>query len=119
MAAQTYGVLARVGRALGAREGTGPDDDPMLRALGEQTLARGLAEGHSRGLAEGRAEGLAEGRAQELAVLVRSILEARGMAFADEVSNVVADVPRDVAVAEAVTCTDAEDFRRRLGARRG
>ena len=134
--AQTYGVLARVGGALGAREGTGPDDDPMLRALGEQTLARGLAEGHSRGVAEGhsrgvaeghsrgvaegRAEGLAEGRAQERAAVVRSILEARGMSFADEeVSDAVAGVPRDAAVAAAVTCTGAEDFRRRLGARRG
>ena len=125
--AQTYDVLARVGRALGAREGTGPDDDPMLRALGEQSLARGLAEGrsrglaegHSRGVAEGRAEGLAEGRAQERAALVRSILEARGMSFADEASDAVVDVPRDAAVAAAVTCTDAEDFRRRLDARRG
>ena len=117
--AQTYDALARVGRALGAREGTGPDDDPMLRALGKQTLARGLAEGHSRGLAEGRAEGLAEGRAQALAAAVRSILEARGLSFADEVSAAVVDVPRNAVVAAAVTCTDAEDFRRRLDARRG
>ena len=136
--ARTYDVLARVGRALGAREGMGPDDDPMLRALGEQTLARGLAEGrtqglaegrtqglaegrtqglaegHSRGVAEGRAEGLAEVRAQELAAVVRNTLEARGMSFADEVSDAVVDVPRDAAVAAAVICTDAEDFRRRL-----
>ena len=141
--AQTYDVLARVGRALGAREGTGPDDDPTLRALGEQTLARGLtegrtrglaegrtrglaegrtrglAEGHSRGLAEGRAKGLAEGRAQELAAVVRNILEARGMSFTDEVSDAVVDVPRDAVVAAAMTCTEAEDFRRRLGSRRG
>ena len=111
MKAQTHDVLARVGRALGAREGTGPDDDPMLRALGEQTLARGLAEGHTRGLVEGRA--------QELAAVVRSILEARGMSFAEEVSDAVVDGPRDAVVAAAVTCTDAEDFRRRLDVRRG
>ena len=34
--AHTYDVLARVGRALGDREGTGPEDDPMLRALASE-----------------------------------------------------------------------------------
>ena len=155
--AQTYDVLARVGRALGARQGTGPDDDPMLRALGEQTLAQGVAEGRAEGLAEGRVEGLAEGRAEglaegraeglaegrvegvaegrvegvaegrarglaegraeELAAVVRSILEARGLFFADEVSDAAVDVARDAAIAAAVSCTDGDDFRRRLAAR--
>ena len=91
----------------------------VARAGAAEGRSRGLAEGHSRGVAEGRAEGLAEGRAQERAALVRSILEARGMSFADEASDAVVDVPRDAAVAAAVTCTDAEDFRRRLDARRG
>ena len=101
--AQTYDVLARVGRALGAREGTGPDDDPMLRALGERTLARGRAEG----------------QAQELAAVVRSIFRARGLSIPDPVSDTVIDVPRDTVVAAAVACTDAADFKRRLVARRG
>lgn len=43
--AKTYDVLERVARTLGARGGTGPDDDPMLRALGRRERTRGLAEG--------------------------------------------------------------------------
>ncbi len=47
---QTAAVLRRVGRVLGEREGTGPDDDPLLRehraegrAEGQRTLLRQLA----------------------------------------------------------------------------
>ena len=52
---ETSAVLSRVGRRLGEREGTGPDDDPLLR--------------HQRG--EGRAEGI--GR------MVRVLLRQRGI----------------------------------------
>ncbi len=104
--ARMYAVLARVGRALGARERRQPDGDPMLRALGEERLA------------EGRARGLAEGRAQELAAVVRSLLEARGVSVPADLSDAVADLPRDAVVAAALACTDAEDFRRQVDARR-
>ena len=44
---ETLAVLRRVGRALGALEGTGPDDDPWLRAereeMGREFRARGRA----------------------------------------------------------------------------
>ena len=33
LSAKTYAVLERVGRAMGAREGTGPEDDPLARSL--------------------------------------------------------------------------------------
>ncbi len=42
---ETSAVLSRVGRALGEREGTGPDDDPLLReqrAAGRADLIRAL-----------------------------------------------------------------------------
>ena len=125
--AHTYDVLARVGRALGDREGTGPEDDPMLRALGERTLARGfadgreagLAEGREAGLAQGREAGVAEGRTQELAAAVTSILAARGLSVPGGLSEAVAGVPRDTVVAAALACADAADFRRRLGAQQG
>ncbi len=45
---ETQEVLTRVGRALGEREGTGPDDDPLLR----QQRAEGFAAGLALGLAE-------------------------------------------------------------------
>ena len=37
--ARTNAVLERLGRRLGAREGTGPDDDPLLRSLRDQSRA--------------------------------------------------------------------------------
>ena len=49
-------VLDRVGRALGTRDGTGPDDTLWLRAHREEGRNRGRAEGRTRGRIEGRAE---------------------------------------------------------------
>ena len=62
-AAHTYGVLERVGTLLGAREGTGPDDDPLLRSQRRQ------------GFEAGRAEGRAESRM----AMVREVLRSRGI----------------------------------------
>lgn len=107
--AATYRVLERVGRALGAREGTGPDDDPLLRSLGERKLAEGVAQG--------RAEGIAQGRGEELAAAVRSVLRARGLRVSDAVAArapVLAGVPRDTVMAAAVAATDEADFWRHL-----
>ena len=95
--AATYRVLERVGRALGAREGTGPADDPLSRVL----------------LAEGRLEG----RAQELAAAVRSLLQVRGLAVAaafSERTTAFTDIPRDAVMAAAYACADEADFWRRL-----
>ena len=49
--ARTYAVIERVGEVLGAREGTGPDDDPLLRAQ----RRRGFDEGRVRVQSDGRA----------------------------------------------------------------
>ena len=100
--AYTWRVLERVGRTLGAQEGTGPDDTPLLRSLGEQA----------------RAEGQAAGRAEELAVLVRSTLQVRGIPVSDRfpgASAALAAVPRDVLMAAALACVDEQDFRRGVG----
>lgn len=48
-------VLERVGAVLGAREGTGPDDDPLLRSQRRQSLEQGLEQGRMQGIAELRA----------------------------------------------------------------
>ena len=100
--APTWRALERVGRTLGAREGTGPDDTLLLRSLGEQA----------------RAEGQAAGRADELAALVRSTLRVRGIPVSDRFPAAlpgIADVPRDVLMAAALACVDEQDFRRRVG----
>ena len=96
--AATYRVLERIGRALGAQEGTGPADDPLSRVL----------------LAEGRLEG----RAQELAAAVRSLLQVRGLTVSQafpERAQALAGAPRDTVMAAALACADEADFWRRLG----
>ena len=93
-------VLERVGRSLGARDGTGPDDTPWLR----------------RQRAEGRAAGHAEGRAQLLNVVVRRTLASRGISH-DDVTLDPADLAglTDEDVMDALLeCQDAADFRTRL-----
>ena len=44
---ETSQVLARVGKALGDREGTGPDDDPFLRSVDRQMQTEGRAAGRA------------------------------------------------------------------------
>ena len=112
--ATTYRVLERVGRMLGEREGTGPDDDPLWRVLGERKLAEGVAQGRAEGVAQGRTEG----RAQELAATVRSLLRARGWQVSDAFMKRAAtlvDLPRDTVSSAALAAADEADFWRRLG----
>ena len=61
---RTCAVLERVGAVLGAREGTGPDDDPMLRSLRRQSRAEGKIVGKVIGKMEGMAEGERKGRTE-------------------------------------------------------
>ena len=42
--AHTSAVVERVGAALGAREGTGPDDDPLLRSQRRQGSTRAMLQ---------------------------------------------------------------------------
>ena len=135
--AATYRVLERVGRALGEREGTGPDDDPLWRVLGERKLAEGVAQGRAEGVAQGRAEGVAQGRAEgvvqgraegvaqgraegralELAATVQSVLQARGKRVSDafiERAPALVDTPRDAVTTAALAATDEADFWSRL-----
>ena len=101
VSADTCAVLERVGAALGAREGTGPDDDPLLRSQ--------------------RRQGFERGRLQSRAALVREMLAARGI-------EVAADFPRGVPgfadlsdgriVRAAAVCSSEADFRERLRGRK-
>lgn len=95
----TAAVLVRVGRALGVREGTGPDDDPLLGPFGR----------------EKRAEGRAEGRAG----LVRRILERRGIRLSAEFPPpgqraLLADASDEALVTAASTATSEAAFFRQL-----
>ena len=55
LSARTCRALARVGQALGEREGTGPDDMPWLRGHRREAHAAGLAEGIEQGTERQRA----------------------------------------------------------------
>ena len=104
LSASTFAVLHRVGAALGTRDGTGPDDDPMLGW-------------HRR---EGRAEGAALGRAAARREVVREILRARGIAVSDEDPAHLPEktTAADDVVRAALACSDAADFLVRLRGRR-
>ena len=95
--ARTSAVVERVGAALGAREGTGPDDDPLLRSQRRQGYERG------------RAAGIAEGRAQ----MVRQILQSRGVAVSARFSTAaeaVAAASEEALLAAALGCADEAEF---------
>ncbi len=98
--ARTSAVLERVGTVLGEREGTGPDDDPLLGAQRRRSRAEGRAEGH----AEGRAE------------LTRALLAARGIEVSAEFPGVpgFAKLPGHAIIAAASSSVSEADFRKRL-----
>ena len=96
LSAGTVQALERVGRILGERAGTGPDDDPLIHSLRRQTQA------------DDRAAEL-----QRRAALVRRLLTSRGVkvtadfpldqpGFADADVEALADI--------ALDCTSQADF---------
>ena len=96
---ETSAILTRVGRALGEREGTGPEDDPLLR--------------------EQRAEGHAAGRAEERARLVRALLASRGIAVPPDFPSaghraVLAAASAEAALSAAGTAESLPDLLARL-----
>ena len=97
---RTSAALEQVGAALGEREGTGPDDDPLLGAQRRRS----------------RAEGLAEGRAEGRAGLARALLAARGIEVSADFPGVpgFADLTDQEIVAAANACVSEADFRQRL-----
>ena len=102
LSGMAWRAIERVGRELGAREGTRPDDDPLTRSLTASARE------------EGRASGCGAGRRADA---VRALLRARGIepaaGFADE-PGLLAGAPLETLMAAALACTDEADFRRRL-----
>ena len=102
---RTSAVVERVGAALGAREGTGPDDDPLFRSQRRQGFERGRVEGRE----EGRTAGVLQGRAQ----MVRQILRSRGIEVAEGFpadAEAFAAASEEVLLAAALACTNDADF---------
>ena len=110
-------ALERVALSMGARGGTKPEDDPLMRSQNARARTEGHAEGRREGLAEGHRQGLAEGRSEMLAANVLTILEARRIAPASglaELCELLGALPGEAVMAAALACTDAADFRRRI-----
>ena len=93
---RTGSALTRVGRALGCRDGTRPDDMPWLRVQREESRA----EGHEQGM-EAAIEAILAGRGFAWTDTVR---EARERSWATD-----ADV-----ISALLKCEDETDFKARL-----
>ena len=117
---RTNGILEELGRRLGERDGTGPDDDALLRSLRNQSRAEGLAEGERRGrmegLAEGkrkgRTEGERKGRSDTLAKVARRMLRSRGVEVSEGflADPAFAASSEDAVFEAASACTDEAHF---------
>ena len=89
--------LERVARAMGAREGTRPEDDPITRSIVRHAEERGRSEAIE---------------ANVLAVLRARDIEVTPALAEDR--ELFAALPGDALMAAAVACRDEADFRRRL-----
>ena len=111
--ARTNAVLERLGRGLGSREGTGPDDDALMRSLRRQSRMEGERKGLAEGEKKGRAKGLAEGRAG----MVPRMLSSRGIEVSEGFPFDVpgfSESPEAVIVAAALACDSERDFHTRI-----
>ena len=117
MSEGAWRALERTARAMGAREGTKPEDDPLMRSHSARVRAESHSQGRREGRAEGHREGLVEGASEMLASNVLAVLKARGIAVARdaaELREALGALSGDAAMAAALACTDAADFRRRV-----
>ena len=88
-------ALERTARAMGMREGTRPEDDPLTRSISLEAQARG--------------------RSEMLVSNVFTVLKARGIEVTSdlaELRGLLGALSGDAAMEAALTCTDAADFRR-------
>ena len=118
---RTVRAARRVGRILGRRAGTGPDNDPFLGADRRRSRLTGWREGRTRGieegLAEGREEGLAEGRLAERVSMLENLLRARGIPVGSQLAenaDRIAALPHDAVVQTALESADLDEFLHRL-----
>ena len=101
--------LERTALAMGAREGTKPEHNPLTHSLSE----RARAQGHREGRAQGHWEGHARGRL----AIVAAALRARGIEAAldfTEDRDLFSGLSGDALMAAALACTGEVDFRRRV-----
>ena len=94
--AETVRAVERVARAMGAREGARPEDDPFTRSISLKAEEKG--------------------RNEMLEANVRAVLRARGIEAAlasEEDRALFGAVPAEALMTVALACTGEDDFRRR------
>ena len=104
MSEVAWRALERTALAMGTREGTMPEDDPLTRSISHRAQARGRREG----------------RSEMLASNVHMVLNSRDIEVTSdlaELRELLGALSRDAAMTAALACTDADDFRRRVGER--
>ena len=114
---RAWRALERTALAMGAREGTTPEDDPLMRSHSVRARMQAHAQDHREGHAQGRREGLVQGY-MNAAI---QVLEARGIAApldAVDDRTLPEELLMDALMEAALACTDAADFRRRVLAHR-
>ena len=122
--AATGEVIRRVARALGERDGTGPDDTPWLRAQRQEvrsaSRSEGYAEGRRKGYDEGRRKGRDEGRERErvriMEAFARRLFASRGISGAGprlDAADLRGVADEDV-VDTLLRSEDEADFRTRI-----
>ena len=97
MSEAAWRALERTALAMGTREGTKPEDDPLTRSISLKAEARG--------------------RSEMLAANVLTVLKARGIAVASnltEYRELFGASSSETLVEAALACTDEADFRRRI-----
>ena len=97
---RTNEILERLGRVLGSREGTGPDDDALMRSLRGQSRAEGEARGQAR--------------------MVRQMLLSRNLEVSEGFPLNVpgfGESPEAVLVDAALACDSERDFHARIRGR--
>ena len=97
LSGKAWRALERVALAMGAREGTGPENDPLMRSVHRNARARGLERGHLEA--------------------TDAVLRARDIKInpaLNEDRELIAGHQIDVLMAAALACADEDDFRRRL-----
>ena len=107
MSETAWRALERTAPAMGAREGTKPEHNPLTRS--PSARAHGDREGHARGLREGRARSRME--------VVAAALRARGIEapldFTED-QGLFSGVSDESPMAAALACAGVDEFRRRI-----
>ena len=122
MSEVAWRALERTALSMGAREGTAPEDDPLMRSQNARARMKGHAQGHQEGLVQGREQGIEQGRKQGLAherALLRRMAASRfGADTAERLEEVLAGVADPERLAEAgewlVRCETGDELLARV-----